>query len=562
MRMMTLVFSWILISSLLGTVLVALILLAQALSGKKLSAKFHYYVWLLLLLRLLIPYVPESPASVYNLFPTLISSTVSKTDNSISQWEEETSSASAQKGMAKVSAGGKSSGAKAVTAVSGENTANARKHRAISIVIAIWLLGVAGLFIYSLGFSLYMRRKIRKQAVRPVYGSLVQLYACCRERIGVRGNLPIVVIDGIQSPAVFGLFRPKLMLPERMMGQLADQELEYVLLHELTHYKRKDTLMLWLFTAAAAFHWFNPVIWYAYSRMRQDCEYSCDADVLARLGTVQQKQYGCVILHLLQLGSWGRALTNSAAFLRFGSSSRVRGRIIRIASFRRGTWKRVTASVLIAALIGATGMTGASQVSARINAVHLTPAQPQAAVSITASAKETATLWAEALAQREGILRFALLSSRLKASEYEAYRDDNWGSIGASSPWVVSYTVREDGSSAAGEPRYQIDYLLTDSTRQKYTANETVTLQQSTMGWCVVSHDSYNLLPAYRELKGKKYPSFQGQAPDRLPNSTADKTALLWAETMKENNGAFRFALLAPDLRPREAEKYRRCGWA
>ncbi|MDR3645455.1 MAG: hypothetical protein P4M02_10320, partial [Clostridia bacterium] len=55
--------------------------------------------------------------------------------------------------------------------------------------------------------------------------------------------------------------------------------------------------------------------------------------------------------------------------------------------------------------------------------------------------------------------------------------------------------------------------------------------------------------------------SFQGQAPDRLPNSSADKTALLWAETMKENNGAFRFALLAPDLRPREAEKYRRGGW-
>src|SRR5699024_1677704 len=91
---------------------------------------------------------------------------------------------------------------------------------------------------------------------------------------------------------------------------------EYILLHELTHVRRKDHMVLQLFTAAAVLHWFNPLAWLARRLMIQDMEAACDERVLELLEPGRRVEYAQTLLnwadtrrHSLQYASFGQSDT-------------------------------------------------------------------------------------------------------------------------------------------------------------------------------------------------------------------------------------------------------------
>ena len=90
-----------------------------------------------------------------------------------------------------------------------------------------------------------------------------------------------------------GLLRPAILLPP---GALSGEELGFSLLHELTHYRRRDvwlkTLVLWV----NALHWFNPLMWYMVRLVERDIELACDEDALRALPPQDFAAYGQTIL--------------------------------------------------------------------------------------------------------------------------------------------------------------------------------------------------------------------------------------------------------------------------
>lgn len=88
-----------------------------------------------------------------------------------------------------------------------------------------------------------------------------------------------------------------------------------------------------------------------------------------------------------------------------------------------------------------------------------------------------ATLWAKSAATRNGALRYAILSPELKKEQYSDYKELNWV-IGGSSPWVESYKINEIKSDSADTYNYKIDYVLTDSTSAKYSAEENISIKK------------------------------------------------------------------------------------
>ena len=108
-------------------------------------------------------------------------------------------------------------------------------------------------------------------------------------------------------------------------------------------------------------------------------------------------------------------------------------------------------------------------------------------------AHQAAEEWAQSLAQRNGALRFALLSDSLRAKYEQDYANGNWV-IGCSSPWVDSYQVVFCGDNGKDVSNYEIDYVLADSTEGNIPASETISLQkvslqgnESYSRWCVVA---------------------------------------------------------------------------
>lgn len=94
-----------------------------------------------------------------------------------------------------------------------------------------------------------------------------------------------------------GLFRTVLLLPE---DTPQGDELRFSLLHELTHYKRRDIWLKSLALLANVIHWFNPCMWYMVRLVERDTELACDEAALHRLPAEDHAAYGRTILNAVE----------------------------------------------------------------------------------------------------------------------------------------------------------------------------------------------------------------------------------------------------------------------
>jgi beta-lactamase regulating signal transducer with metallopeptidase domain len=147
------------------------------------------------------------------------------------------------------------------------------------------------------GTATFARRLRREPAVREP--RTLALLDDCRAVVGTNAPLKLVETDQVDSPALFGFRRLILLPPAGTIRCLKPSELRHVFLHELAHMRRGDMLLNWLTTFLQALHWFNPVIWFAFARMRADREMACDAMALDRGGSIDRSAYGATILKLV-----------------------------------------------------------------------------------------------------------------------------------------------------------------------------------------------------------------------------------------------------------------------
>ena len=141
----------------------------------------------------------------------------------------------------------------------------------------------------------------------------------------------IYLSEKLISPAVYGIIKPKIILP----ASYKDKDIELIILHEKMHIRTMDNL--WRIPAA---HWFNPLCWLFLKLLLTDIELACDERVLIKLGDNRAKEYALSLLESRQ----GVTVFASA----FGGA-KIRIRIENILSFKKMTW---FSFVMFAVLIG------------------------------------------------------------------------------------------------------------------------------------------------------------------------------------------------------------------
>lgn len=355
---LTALFKTMLSLSFMGSVLAVVIILTKRIFKNKLSANWHYYIWFLLIIRLIIPYAPVSSLSMFNLLSPA-SQRIEISQNSNGSIDANTplshindKSTSNKDNIASNSNVENGSTDKENIVIQKKNTVGFNYY----MISVIWLIGVIIMLLHLLIVNMKFLVNVNKR-LECKEEDIIRNFAECKSKMNVYANIPIVYDDNLNTPALFGVIRPRLLMPHKIINILSEEEKGYIFLHELAHLKRKDILINWIMVIAQALHWFNPIVWYAFYKMHQDCEVACDAYVLSRLNPVEHKKYGETIINLINKISksyWNPVATGMA-----NDRSGIKRRIEMIAMFKKNTWKWSAIAVVLLIGISIIGLTGA-----------------------------------------------------------------------------------------------------------------------------------------------------------------------------------------------------------
>lgn len=260
-------------------------------------------LWLLVALRLVIPFSFESPLSLIPNAQAMNSTTQSSTSY-VSSLVNSDSFQTMQ------------------NAVSSSNN----EIKIITILSYIWIVGVGVMLIYMLFSYLHLHLKVR-------------------ESIVIKGN--ILICDRISSPFVFGIIRPRIYLPSK----LSETEKSYVIAHEQAHIKHHDYLWKPYGYLILSIHFFNPLCWIAFKLFTNDIELACDERVIKNYDIQDKKGYSTALLSC----SIERNILSACPFS-FGESG-LKQRIKSVLGYKKPTVRIVILSFAVCLLTAMSFMT-------------------------------------------------------------------------------------------------------------------------------------------------------------------------------------------------------------
>lgn len=323
--------------SLMGSMAGVGILLIKMIFGQKLSAKLHYCIWFILLLRLVIPFSIPSPFSVMNFMPKHVYP-----------------QAGPNKQVQKVV--GSAKGAELVSSQTTglavyNDSAPVKENKTLafwlnfSVASWIWFIGVVAVLAYFFAVNLYFSHRMKKY-VHCETGDVIEVLKECKALLKIDNRVRILYDDTFRPPMVLGIINPRILLSPELVNQLSHEEVRLILLHELAHIKRKDLPVNLVMVLIKAVYWFNPIIWYLLHRMKQDCEMACDATVLSVLKQEDNRRYGSTVIRMMEMISEVHWAPSTIGF----ANKYNKRRITMIAFFKKTSMKS-TAAALLAVLL-------------------------------------------------------------------------------------------------------------------------------------------------------------------------------------------------------------------
>lgn len=217
----------------------------------------------------------------------------------------------------------------------------------------LWVVGALLVGGRWLGGTLWVRLRIRALSA-PTDPHLRQVWSDCQAEMGVRRSIEIRESPEMISPAILSLGRTWFLIPSGLGARFSPGELRHIFRHELAHIRRHDLAVNWLMAGLLAIHWFNPLVWLAFARIRTAREEAADALALTGARSEEVTAYGLTILRLLEEASNPRRIPGWIGIL--DQPTQIASRIASISDFRSASrpsrWP--CALLLVVALVGLT----------------------------------------------------------------------------------------------------------------------------------------------------------------------------------------------------------------
>ncbi|QHQ61915.1 hypothetical protein Ana3638_14915 [Anaerocolumna sedimenticola] len=277
--MLTEIFRNLINVSITTSILIGILILLLPLLRKNYTAKWRYWVWLVIAVRLLIPLnlpIPKPPIE--------ISVPSQNVDIKIPLLKPVTTPAPHY-----------------FTAPPAVKERNIEKSISITeILVTVWLLGIVLFILYYIGGYIVFRNSV-KRLIRPVKDNRVlDLFSGIKKELKVTKNVRLYSCKKGISPMMTGFFNPVMILPDY---ELENDSLGLILKHELIHYKRKDIWYKGLVLLANGIHWFNPLVYLMKNQSEKDLEMVCDSEVIKDRDIAFKRKYSETILLAVHQGN-------------------------------------------------------------------------------------------------------------------------------------------------------------------------------------------------------------------------------------------------------------------
>ncbi len=345
----------LLVLTLSGSVLALLLLGLRYFALRRMPSTVYYYAWLLVLLRFALPL----PGLVPTTFETKATETPVYSETYIQDYNEQIpvlpesavpGGVSAVSSEPQISVPAEETPETQTTTFT-HKTTRSMDWRSPKLWLIIWAFGAAlslGLTVLAyLRFTIRLRHALHRpdRFTREVYAS-------------IPGRKPALFrSNAVRTPLMFGVFIPKIVLPER---EYDEELLLNILRHELMHYHRFDTLYKWVANVILSVHWFNPLSWFIRKELNRACELSCDEMLLRSMTRGEKQSYGNTLLSMAATS----ALPAGVVATTFATEKRnLKERLVQIMDYKK-SGARMLAAVLALVLLAGCGIAAGPAASA------------------------------------------------------------------------------------------------------------------------------------------------------------------------------------------------------
>lgn len=464
----------------MGTVLGVLLMALRPLTRKLFSWKWHYYLWAVVFLRLLLPvhldgsFLPLprlwSPVGIWEeqlQEETVAAGETQETAGAGLQAAEDRMEGNETAGSGMPEAGAaqaavQNTPAKAeaqdMPSEAGAQYPGGAGAQDTSAAPVSFIQGACVVWLFGTLLSLLLKGNDYRNFVRYVKADCIPVEddrilrqaEAVSEELHIRRWVGIYVSPLVASPALIGIFSPFIVLPK---GDLRPEESALILRHELTHLKRKDIWYKWLFQLAACVHWFNPFVYWFGRQLDRDCELSCDESVVGALTAEQRRNYGNILLDTAERHLKFRRSVLSTTLLE--GKKDLKQRLTWIAAYRkRGTLAACLSAavfVCVTALAACTSPEASQESRAGIEALETSGSAPSKSAESAGSAPSEESEASEGLAVEDAGEEGGFLQKFLGI-----FARNSWMDSVLNDPFQVSagddaYSVYDDDGMIAGK---------------------------------------------------------------------------------------------------------------
>lgn len=329
-----------LISNLFLALLCGIFLCLKRILKRYLTIPAQYHLWYPFLLLLSLPFLPFSFWNMRTLFPQFLNI-----------WSKTQDFSSGDSARQLVSSASSVSSKIYDYAVSLNHNSYAIANK---IFLIVWMIGVLVMSLYFLSSraNLYLLQKRACQITAEEEPELYSFYLSCFTKLNIHRKIPLYTSCQITTPVSYGILRPKVLIPQDMDLLLSNEELYYIFLHELHHYKHKDAIFNTLVCIFQALYWFHPLLWTAFRQFPKDRELACDYYVMHTIGAENAARYASTLIHYIEKISHRSQFSSLSTFS--GEKNLIVTRIREIINYQKPSlvkqWQSKGSFLLIMAL--------------------------------------------------------------------------------------------------------------------------------------------------------------------------------------------------------------------